>query len=38
MSVTSEPVREPHALATKRDERRAAGVACGMRCTTATPI
>jgi MFS transporter, FSR family, fosmidomycin resistance protein len=29
MSVTSEPVREPHALAAKRDERRAAGVACG---------
>ena len=28
MSVTSEPVREPHALAAKRDERRAAGVAC----------
>src|SRR5262244_1914701 len=29
MSVTSEPVREPRALAVKRDERRAAGVACG---------
>ena len=29
MTVTSEPVREPHALAAKRDERRAAGVACG---------
>src|SRR5262249_32079994 len=29
MSVTSEPVREPHALAAKRDERGAAGVACG---------
>src|SRR5262245_23440954 len=29
MSVTSEPVGEPHALAAKRDERRAAGVACG---------
>ena len=28
MSVSSEPVREPHALAAKRDERRAAGVAC----------
>ena len=28
MSVTSEPVREPHAPAAKRDERRAAGVAC----------
>jgi FSR family fosmidomycin resistance protein-like MFS transporter len=28
MSVTSEPVGEPHALAAKRDERRAAGVAC----------
>src|SRR5215831_12220476 len=28
MSVTSEPVREPDALAAKRDERRAAGVAC----------
>ena len=28
MSVTSEQVREPHALAAKRDERRAAGVAC----------
>ena len=28
MSVTSEPVREPHALTAKRDERRAAGVAC----------
>src|SRR5262249_4868071 len=25
---TSEPVREPHALTAKRDERRAAGVAC----------
>src|SRR5262245_971572 len=29
MSVTSEPVREPHAVAAKRDERRAASVACG---------
>src|SRR5215472_19201148 len=29
MTVTSEPMREPHALAAKRDERRAAGVACG---------
>src|SRR5215510_10774163 len=29
MSVTSQPVREPRALAVKRDERRAAGVACG---------
>src|SRR5881275_1952390 len=29
MSVTSEPVREPPALAARRDERRAAGVACG---------
>src|SRR5215475_10048663 len=28
MSVTSEPLREPPALAAKRDERRAAGVAC----------
>ena len=28
MTVTSEPMREPHALAAKRDERRAAGVAC----------
>src|SRR5215471_14484010 len=28
MTVTSEPVREPHAPAAKRDERRAAGVAC----------
>src|SRR5262245_7701275 len=28
MSVTSEPVREPQALAAKRDERRAAGAAC----------
>ncbi len=29
MSVTSEPVHEPPALAARRDERRAAGVACG---------
>jgi MFS transporter, FSR family, fosmidomycin resistance protein len=29
MSVASEPVLEPRALAAKRDERRAAGVACG---------
>ena len=28
MSVTREPVRVPHALAAKRDERRAAGGAC----------
>ena len=28
MTVTSEPMREPRALAAKRDERRAAGVAC----------
>ena len=29
MSVASAPVLEPQALAVKRDERRAAGVACG---------
>jgi FSR family fosmidomycin resistance protein-like MFS transporter len=29
MSVTSGPLREPHASAAKREERRAAGVACG---------
>ena len=29
MSVTTRPLREPHASAAKRDERRAAGVACG---------
>jgi MFS family permease len=29
MSATDEPVREPPALAARRDERRAAGVACG---------
>ena len=29
MSVASAPVLEPQALAAKRDERRAAGVACG---------
>ena len=28
MSVTSEPVYEPPALPAKRNERRAAGVAC----------
>jgi len=28
MSATDEPVREPPALAARRDERRAAGVAC----------
>ena len=29
MSVATGPLREPHASAAKRDERRAAGVACG---------
>src|SRR6266849_4420687 len=29
MSVASEPVLDPQALAARRDERRAAGVACG---------
>ena len=29
MSVTSPPLQEPHASAPKRDEHRAAGVACG---------
>jgi len=29
MSVTTGPLREPHVSAAKRDERRAAGVACG---------
>src|SRR6266849_4962796 len=29
MSVASEPVLDPQALAARRDQRRAAGVACG---------